>query len=205
MNWGILVLGIFVFYSGFLFGVQFVRAYKRHVPMATQGSAAFIIWLIIILVVVGLPLFFFTGLAKIGIPFLIGCTLSITGILLHLLAAIGGAGIAKQDVDIAISNMPEAVSVGEATSRPSKQRTKAKEETTINKKRERRVKGSESVQLESVADELEAQVLKRLRASIAKQAIIKELTDSGISEVSAKEFVDYVEKSLRRNPRKPNG
>ena len=64
-----------------------------------------ILWIIVILAVVGLPLFFFTGLADIGVPLFIGCTLGIAGMLLFFLAFIGGAGIAKRDVDIALSNI----------------------------------------------------------------------------------------------------
>lgn len=123
LNWGILIVGIVLFYFGFLFQVQYARAYKRHVTRYgrfkygkeygtswdgadTRGVAgAIIFWPILILVVVGLLLFFFTGLVEIGIPLLIGCTLSIAGILSYFLALMGGAAIAKRDVDIATSHM----------------------------------------------------------------------------------------------------
>lgn len=125
LNWGILVVGLVLFYFGFLFIVQYARAYKRHVTShgrfrygkeygtswdradTRRLSGTIIFWAILILVVIGLSLFFFTSLVKIGVPLLIGCTLSIAGILLHFFALIGGMGIAKQDVDTALSHMGE--------------------------------------------------------------------------------------------------
>ncbi len=123
LNWGVLVVGLVLFFFGILFILQYARAYKRQVMRRgrskfgkeygtswdkadTRGvSGMIILWIIVILAVVGLPLFFFTGLAEVGLPLFIGCTIGIAGILLFFLASIGAMGIAKRDVDIVLSNM----------------------------------------------------------------------------------------------------
>ena len=57
---------------------------------------------------------------------------------------------------------------------------------------------SKSKSLESAADRLEAQVTEQLQAGVPKQTIVTGLTHEGIGEVAAKEFVDDVDKSLRK-------
>lgn len=127
LNWGILVVGLVLFYFGCLFVVQYARAYKRHVLIHgrfrygkeygtswdradTQGVVSGVIfWIVVIPVVVGLLLFFLTGLVEIGIPLLIGCTLGIGGILLLLYAFTSGAGLAKREAEIAFRNLPKDI------------------------------------------------------------------------------------------------
>jgi hypothetical protein len=125
LNWGILVLGIVLFLLGFLFMVQYGRAYEQHVlrygrvrvgkkygtswnRADTRGVFLGLIYYIVgIPVVVGVLLFFLTGLAKTGIPLWVGVTLSISGILLWFLSFILGAGLAKIEVDTALSHRIE--------------------------------------------------------------------------------------------------
>ena len=125
LNWGVLVVGLFIFYFGCLFMVHYAREYKRHVIRSGRVSVgkkygtswdradtlgvtgAVIFWIIFIPVVVGVLLFFFTGLVKIGVPLWIGCTLGIAGILLFFYALISGMGLAKRDVEIALRHKLE--------------------------------------------------------------------------------------------------
>jgi len=125
LNWGILVLGLFLFTFGCLFMVHYARAYKQHVLRYGRAKfgkeygtswtgadmrgvvGAVIFWIVCIPVVVGALLFFFTGLVKIGVPLWIGCTLGIAGILLYFYAFISGAGLAKREVDIALRHRLE--------------------------------------------------------------------------------------------------
>ena len=94
MNWGVLALGLVLFYIGCLFMLHFARQYKKSKDKdrieVIQGIGCV---MLPIAVVIGALLFFFTGLVKIGVPLWIGCTLSIVGILLFFTALIGGLGL----------------------------------------------------------------------------------------------------------------
>jgi len=125
LNWGVFVVGLLLFLFGCLFMVQYSRAYKQHVlrygrvkfgkkygtswdNADTRGAVlGMMSWVVGIPVIVGVLLFFFTGLVKIGVPLWIGCTLGISGVLLYFLSFMLGAGLAKREVDIAFSNMQE--------------------------------------------------------------------------------------------------
>lgn len=123
LNWGVLVVGIVIFYFGciflFVMAIELKKCIVRHGRMGagkkygtswnrsdTIGAVGFVIfWNVVITGVPGTLLFFFTSLAKIGLPLWIGCTLSIAGVLLFFLALAGGTGIAKRDAEAAIRRL----------------------------------------------------------------------------------------------------
>jgi len=125
LNWGVLAVGLVLFGIGCLWMSFYSKAYKRHVlrygrtkfgkgygtswtRADTRGvTIGLMFWIVGIPVVVGGLLFFFTGLAKIGVPLWIGCTLGIAGISLLFWAHSGAAGLAKREVEIAFRHKLE--------------------------------------------------------------------------------------------------
>ena len=125
LNWGVLVVGLILFGIGCLWMSFYGKAYKMHVlrygrmrfgkeygtGWAKADARGIVlmrsIWTVGALGIAGVLLFFFTGLAQIGIPLWIGCTLGIAGIFLFFLANIGTMSLAKREAEIALRHKLE--------------------------------------------------------------------------------------------------
>lgn len=119
LNWGVLLIGLILFGIGCLYMLFYARAYKMHVlrygrlrfgkqygtdwTKADARGVFFMqsIWTVAALVVSGVLLFLFTGLAEIGIPLWLGCTLGIAGIFLFFVANMANMSLAKREAEIA--------------------------------------------------------------------------------------------------------
>lgn len=125
LNWGVFAVGLILFGIGCLWVSFYNKAYKTHVlrygrirfgkeyrtTWARADDLGRIlmssIWTVGALGIPGALLFFFTGLAEIGIPLWIGCMLGIAGILLFLIASISSTGLAKREVDMALQKLED--------------------------------------------------------------------------------------------------
>jgi uncharacterized membrane protein HdeD (DUF308 family) len=122
LNWGILVLGLIIFFVGFKGIIFTASAYKHHArrfgrmkggdPLDAEWSRAdnaggpisIILPTAIALLIVGLPLYFLTGLTRTGIPLFIGCTLIVSGIILVILCTSITGAMIKRAALISLSN-----------------------------------------------------------------------------------------------------